>query len=383
MEKKMTKEEICTHYGDDPSRYMGAVNPPIFMTSLFCDVPGNEEGKPGRYSYSRPNNPTVEIAEQKIAALENAEAAYCTSSGMAAISSAIFHYIKGGDHVVSVASVYGGARGVIDSYVKRFGVTMTYVNGTDIEEIEKAIQPNTTLIYLESPSSFLFLVPDIKKIAALAKKHGIHTIIDNTYSTPIFQNPLDYGIDLSVHSVSKYMGGHSDIVGGVICGSKKDIDAIKGSEGILLGGIMAPMEAYFLIRGLRTLPARMKQHMANAIEMAEYFHNLPCVKEVLYPFHPSHPQYELAKEQMRGCSSLMSVVFDLTDEQIKAIGKELQFFHKGCSWGGYESLFIALGMNMEEDSDTMKKGLVRIHIGLENVKELKADWDAAIKKVLG
>lgn len=383
MEKKMTKEQICTHLGDDPSRYMGAVNPPIFMTSLFCDVPGNEEGRPGRYSYSRPNNPTVEIAEAKIAALENTEAAFCTSSGMAAISAAIFHYIKQGDHIVSVASVYGGARSIFESYIKRFGVTVTYVNGTDIEEIENAIQPNTTLIYMESPSTFLFLVLDLKEIAALAKKHGIATVIDNTYSTPIFQNPIDSGIDMVVHSCSKYMGGHSDIVGGVVCGKKEDIDQIRGNEGVLFGGIMAPMEAYFLIRGLRTLPTRMKQHMKNAIEMAEYFHNLPCVKEVIYPFHPSHPQYERAKKELKGCSSLMSVVFDLPDDTIKAIGKELHCFHKGCSWGGYESLFIALGMNMEEDSDIMKKGLVRLHIGLENVEELKADWDNALKKVLG
>jgi len=378
MERKMTKEEICTHLGDDPSRYMGAVNPPIFMSSLFCDVPGN----PG-YGYSRPNNPTVEVAEKKIAALENAEAAFCTGSGMAAISSAILHCIKQGDHVISVASVYGGARGIIDSYMARFGVTMTYVAGTDIEEIENAIRPNTTLIYLESPSSFLFLVPDLKKIAALAKAHNIKTIIDNTYATPIFQNPIDYGIDIVVHSVSKYMGGHSDIVGGVICGSKEDINQIRNSEGVLLGGIMAPMEAYFLMRGLRTLPTRMKQHMKNGMEMADYFYNLPCVKEIRYPFHPSHPQYELAKEQLRGCSSLMSVVFDLTDDQIKAIGKELKFFHKACSWGGYESLFIFLGGNMEADTDTMKKGLVRIHIGLEKPETLKADFDAAIKKVLG
>ena len=383
MDKKMTKEQICTHYADDPSRYMGAVNPPIFMSSLFCDVPGNEEGKPGRYSYSRPNNPTVEIAEAKIAALENAEAAFCTSSGMAAISAAIFHYIKQGDHVISVASVYGGARGILDSYVKRFGVTMTYVNGTDLEEIENAIQPNTTLIYLESPSTFLFLLPDLKAIAALAKKHGIATVIDNTYCTPIFQNPMDDGIDMVVHSCSKYMGGHSDIVGGVVCGRKEDIDQIRGNEGVLFGGIMAPMEAYFLIRGLRTLPTRMKQHMASAIEMADYFYHLPCVKEVIYPFHPSHPQYEMAKERLKGCSSLMSIVFDLPDDTIKAIGKELQLFHKACSWGGYESLFIALGMGMEEDTDIMKKGLVRLHIGLEDVEALKADWDAALKKVLG
>ena len=379
----MRAEEICTHYSEDPSRFAGAVTPPIFQSSLFTECEGNEGDREGRYAYTRVSNPTTEIVENKVAALEQGEAAKCFSSGMGAISAAMMHYLKKDSHVVAVASIYGPAHRFLAEYMKRFGVEVTFVKGTDTEEIEGAIRENTDLIYLESPSTYLFLVQDLAKIAEVAKKHHAATVIDNTYCTPIFQKPLTLGIDMVVHSASKYLGGHSDIIGGVVIGRKEDIDQIAQSERELFGADMSPFDSWLMLRGIRTLPVRMKQHMANAMEMAAYFQELPVVKEVIYPWWETHPQYELAKKQMTGASGLMSVVFDLPGEQIKRIVRELEFFHRGPSWGGFESLISPVGADLEQDNETMKKGLVRLHIGLEGADLLKEDFERAVKNVLG
>ncbi len=379
----MRAEEICTHYSEDPSRFAGAVTPPIFQSSLFTECEGNEGDREGRYAYTRVSNPTTEIVENKVAALEQGEAAKCFSSGMGAISAAMMHYLKKDSHVVAVASIYGPAHRFLAEYMKRFGVEVTFVKGTDTEEIEGAIRENTDLIYLESPSTYLFLVQDLAKIAEIAKRHHAATVIDNTYCTPIFQKPLTLGIDMVVHSASKYLGGHSDIIGGVVIGRKEDIDQIAQSERELFGAVMSPFDSWLMLRGIRTLPVRMKQHMANAMEMAAYFQELPVVKEVIYPWWETHPQYELAKKQMTGASGLMSVVFDLPGEQIKRIVRELEFFHRGPSWGGFESLISPVGADLEQDNETMKKGLVRLHIGLEGADLLKEDFERAVKNVLG
>ena len=379
----MRAEEICTHYSEDPSRFAGAVTPPIFQSSLFTECEGNEGDREGRYAYTRVSNPTTEIVENKVAALEQGEAAKCFSSGMGAISAAMMHYLKKDSHVVAVASIYGPAHRFLAEYMKRFGVEVTFVKGTDTEEIEGAIRENTDLIYLESPSTYLFLVQDLAKIAEVAKKHHAATVIDNTYCTPIFQKPLTLGIDMVVHSASKYLGGHSDIIGGVVIGRKEDIDQIAQSERELFGAVMSPFDSWLMLRGIRTLPVRMKQHMANAMEMAAYFQELPVVKDVIYPWWETHPQYELAKKQMTGASGLMSVVFDLPGEQIKRIVRELEFFHRGPSWGGFESLISPVGADLEQDNETMKKGLVRLHIGLEGADLLKEDFERAVKNVLG
>ena len=379
----MRAEEICTHYSEDPSRFAGAVTPPIFQSSLFMECEGNEGDREGRYAYTRVSNPTTEIVENKVAALEQGEAAKCFSSGMGAISAAMMHYLKKDSHVVAVASIYGPAHRFLAEYMKRFGVEVTFVKGTDTEEIEGAIRENTDLIYLESPSTYLFLVQDLSKIAEIAKRHHAATVIDNTYCTPIFQKPLTFGIDMVVHSASKYLGGHSDIIGGVVIGRKEEIDQIAQSERELFGAVMSPFDSWLMLRGIRTLPVRMKQHMVNAMEMAAYFQELPVVKEVIYPWWETHPQYELAKKQMTGASGLMSVVFDLPGEQIKRIVRELEFFHRGPSWGGFESLISPVGADLEQDNETMKKGLVRLHIGLEGADLLKEDFERAVKNVLG
>lgn len=379
----MKAEEICTHYGENPSRFAGAVTPPIFQSSLFTECEGNEGGREGRYAYTRVSNPTTEIVENKVAALEQGEAAKCFSSGMGAISAAMMHYLKKDSHVVAVASIYGPAHRFLEDYMKRFGVEVTFVKGTDTQELEGAMRENTDLIYLESPSTYLFLVQDLKKISEIAKKHHAATVIDNTYCTPVFQKPLTMGIDMVVHSASKYLGGHSDIIGGVVVGRSEDISQVAQNERELFGAVMSPFDSWLMLRGMRTLPVRMKQHMSNALDMAAYFQKLSIVKEVIYPWWETHPQYELAKRQMTGASGLMSVVFDLPGEQIKKIVNELEFFHRGPSWGGFESLISPVGADLAQDNDTMKKGLVRMHIGLEGADLLMEDFERAVKHVLG
>lgn len=379
----MRAEEICTHFGEDPARFHGAVNTPIFQTSLFVDCEGNEGGLEGRYAYTRVSNPTTEVVEQKVAALEQGEAAKCFSSGMGAISAAMMHYIKEDSHVVATASIYGPARRFLSEYMKRFGIKVTFVSGTDPEELEAAVCEQTDLIYLESPSTYLFLVQDLERIAEIAKKHHAATVIDNTYATPIFQKPLTMGIDMVVHSASKYLGGHSDIIGGVVAGRREDVEQMAQNERELFGAVMSPFDSWLMLRGIRTLPVRMPQHMKNALEMAAYFQELDIVKEVIYPCWDTHPQYELAKRQMTGASGLMSVVFDLPGEQIHRIVEALEFFYRGPSWGGYESLASPVGADLERDNETMKKGLVRLHIGLEGADLLKEDFERAVKHVLG
>ncbi|MHB1295246.1 MAG: trans-sulfuration enzyme family protein [Anaerolineae bacterium] len=385
MERDPKQEDILTHLGDDYDRFLGAIVPPIFQNSLFVqpkdgcvckDLYGNN------YSYTRGNNPTIEIAEQKVAALEGGEAARCFSSGMAAISSAILYWIQKDSHVITLRSIYGGTRGLFDSYLKKFGVEVTYVSGTDPDEFEAAIRPNTRLIYLESPSSFIFAMQDLEKIARIARAHGIATVIDNTYATPLHQNPIKCGIDMVVHTASKYLGGHSDIVAGVVVGTDEAMRNIAGNERALLGANMDPHQAWLLIRGMRTLSVRLRQHALNAMKVAEYLEGHPKIKQVFYPGLESHPQYELGKRQMSGYCGLMSIVPDGTQESIYRFIRGLQYFQWGCSWGGFESLIIPIGVEMtneELETHDIPRNLVRIHVGIEHVDTLIEDLDKALK----
>ncbi len=377
MDEELTKEYICTHYGEDNDKYMGAVVPPIFQTTIFS----RKNGSHG-YVYTRVNNPTTEIAEKKIAALEGGEEAKCFSSGMAAISSAIMHCTYAGSHVIVPRNVYISTRIFLQDYLSKYGVETTIVNGTDIEEIKRSIKPNTSLIYMESPLSIIFTLQDLRQITSVAKSHGITTVIDNTWATPIFQNPIKFGVDIVLHSASKYLGGHSDILGGVIISSKDIMDKISDCERSLLGGVMDPHQSWLLLRGIRTLPIRMKKHYENALQVAEFLEKNNKVKKVFYPGLKSHPQYELALSQMTGCSGLMSFVLDYSDEQIMRFVKKLKLFFEGPSWGGYECIINTpgVGISKEESIRTgIPKGLVRISIGLDNAEDIIKDISEALK----
>lgn len=385
MNQFTKKEDICTHLGDDYARFSGAIVPPIFQNSLFV-VPneGNGVGE-HPYKYTRVTNPTIEIAEKKVAALEEGDAARCFSSGMAAISSAIMHFVKKDCHVICIETVYGPTRNFLATYLHdKFGVEVTFVGGDDLDEIKAAIQANTSLIYLESPSSCIFKVQDLEAIAQLAKEKGIGTVVDNSYATPLYQNPLKYGIDIVVHTASKYLGGHSDIVGGVLVANQEVADSILSNERELLGGNMDPHQAWLMIRGLRTLPVRLKQHTENAMKVAQFLENHPHVEKVFYPGLASHPQKELIDKQMIASSGLMSFVPKGTAEDAHKVIANLRLFPNGCSWGGFESLAVGLtiGKTEEESRKTgLPANLIRIHVGLENIDSLLEDLDQALSHI--
>lgn len=375
------KEDICTHLGEDYSKYMGAIVPPIYQTSLFVQPTEVNNIDEQEYVYTRINNPTTEIAEKKLAALEEGEEAKCFSSGMAAISSAIMFYIEKDCHVICVQNVYGPTRDFLENYLQKFGVETTFVSGEDIEEVEKAIRKNTKLIYLESPSTFAYSMQDLEQVSKLAKAYGIATVIDNTYSTPLFQNPLKYGIDMVIHTASKYLGGHSDIVAGVIVGKKETLSQMIEKERALFGGNMDPHQAWLLIRGIRTLPVRIKQHQESAKKVADFLESHSKIQRVLYPGLKSHPQYELGKKQMTGYTGLMSFIPKGNPDEIIKFVKNLRYFQLGCSWGGFESLVasISVGRSDEENKKNhLPNNLVRIHVGLENVETLLEDLDRGL-----
>ncbi len=380
-----THEDIVTHVGDEYADFMGAIVPPIFQNSLFLKpTPYNGIPEDNEFVYTRVSNPTTDIAERKIAALEHAEAAACFSSGMGAISAAIMHFVKKDCHVVAPYTIYGPTRTFLTKYLAdKFGVTVTFVHGSDVEEWKAAIQPNTSLIYLESPSSLVLYMQDLEEIAKIAKEKGIGTVIDNTYATPLHQNPFTYGIDLVCHTASKYMGGHSDIVGGVVAGSAEMIQEICQCERELLGACMDPHQAWLLIRGLRTLPVRLKAHGESGLKVAKWLEEQPCVKEVFFPGLYSHPQKELVDKYLKGqTNGLIAFVYNGSAAQAREFMYSLKMFQYGVSWGGFESLVApgSVGMTEEEAAKVgMPANVVRIHVGLENVDTLIADLAQAFE----
>ena len=323
----------------------------------------------------------MNLCEEKLAALEHAEKAKLVSSGVAAISCAILSQVQSGDHCVVVQDSYSWTRYMMLTYLKRFNVDVTFVEGTDIEDFEKAIRPNTKVIYLESPATFTFKLQPLREVAELAKSHHIKTIIDNTWATPIFQNPIDFGIDIVVHSASKYFGGNSDIIGGAIMGSAEDIQHIFSTEFLPLGPVPDPLQAWLIMRNLRNLEIRMPVHYRNALGLAEYLESRDDVEAVLYPMLPSFSQYELAKKQLRGGSGLFSFRLKTRDiEKVKKVTDNVKYFKRAVSWGGYESLIdpnatvFAPGKPIPDD----RISLIRIHAGIEDLELLKEDLKTAL-----
>ncbi len=383
MDFKKNDEAICAHLSDSKTQFLGAVVPPIFLNSLhvFESMEAKDALK-DEYVYGRVANPTVVLAEEKIAAMEHAEEAAIFASGMGALTAAILHFVQAGDHVITLRNVYGPSKSFLTDYMDRFGIETSFVRGTSLEEFEQAIRPNTRLIYLESPLSMIFTLQDLRALSKLAKERGINTMIDNSWCSPIFQKPIDFGIDLVCHTISKYLGGHSDIIGGVVCGSHEAISSIKRRERELLGGIMGPMEASLLVRSLRTLPVRMKQHNETGLKVARWLENHPKVRRVSHPGLESHPQHELALTQMTGYAGVFGADLDATPEQTRAFVNALKVFQIGVSWGGFESLCLASSTNAsDEDLEYFgtTRSWIRVVTGLEDADDLIADMDQAFR----
>ena len=377
---------ILHHLGEHELPFH-AVSPPIFQTSNFCfdSFESFQEAlttTESHFVYSRGNNPTVGLAEQKIAALEKAPRAKLMSAGVAAISASIMAFVGTGDHVVCVKDCYSWTRKLLELYLPRFGVAHTFVEGTDPAEFERAIRPSTRVIFLESPTTFTFRLQDIPSVARIARSRGIKTVIDSTWATPIFMNALDYGVDLVVHSVSKYMGGHSDLVAGAVVGSVEDIERIFTTEFQQLGTVPDPMLAWLVLRGLRTLQVRMSAVFERALYVARYLETHSAVECVLYPFLDSHPQHALARRLMRGGGGLFSIRLRTTDvSAVKRFTNSLKLFKRAVSWGGYESLVYPDAVRYRTDPPPDRLSLIRLYIGLEDKEALVADLGQALQQV--
>jgi cystathionine beta-lyase/cystathionine gamma-synthase len=379
---------IINHLGEDREKYFNAVTPPLFQTSNFAfknvaELRNAIAAEKESHIYSRGNNPTTDILCKKIAALEDTEEALAFASGMAAISSAVISFVKSGDHIVSVRNIYSWTNYLMIRFLQRFGVETTFVDGRKTENFARAVRKNTRLFYLESPNSLTFELQDIEGVASIAKSHGISTMIDNSYSSPLTQSPASMGIDIILHSASKYLGGHSDIVAGMVCGSSENIRRIFDNEYLGLGGILSPFNAWLMLRGLRTLPARIDRVSVTTGKVVEYLENHPLVKEVLYPLSPRHPQYNLAIKQMLKPTGLLSVRLSIHDKnKIELFVNSLRQFLIGVSWGGHESLvFPAISFDDERTKEEYSENLIRFYIGLDEPESLINDLDQAFKKI--
>lgn len=377
---------IETHYGEEYEHYYNAIVPPVFLNSLnvfptIDDYYDSDKTDKHVYCYGRVQNPTVRILEDKIAALEHGGRAFVFSSGMAAATTAVMAVCRTGSHIVCVRNVYGPLKTFLTQYcTEHFQMRITFVKGDRLEEFEEAVTDDTDLVILESPSSILMTLQDIRGVSAIAGRHHARVYIDNTYCTPIFQNPLDLGVDMVMHTISKYIGGHSDIIGGVLVAKDQALLEKLSLLRELYGGILGPMEAWLGIRGIRTLEVRLRQHEKTAMSVAAFLENHAKVKKVHYPGLPSFPQHELMQRQQRGNCGLMSFEIDGSVEQAKTFCEALSIFKIGVSWGGFESL-VTMPFARASDEETAWLGatqnMIRIHCGLEGEEILIADLERA------
>ena len=379
-------DEIITHLGEERSKYFNAVAPPVIQSSNFAFDSIKEfqsflidESK--HHVYSRGNNPSTEILRKKIAALEHCEDCIVVGSGSAAVAMAVMSCLKAGDHVVCVDKPYSWTRKLFSILLPRFGITTTYFNSLDSENIESYIQDNTKLIYLESPNSITFEIQNLEIVSKVAKKHGIVTAIDNSYSSPIYQNPVDFGIDLIIHSGTKYLNGHSDIMFGAICGSSAIIKKIFDTEFMTLGAILSPHDAILALKGLRTLKIRIKQSNKTTKKIIKYLKSKSEIRKIYYPFDNQNTQYELAKKQMRGCGGLFSIELQAdTKEEVNTFLEALDKFLFAVSWGGYESLklpTLAFYNLPNGINPPLPFQLIRLYVGLESSEYLIENFEKA------
>jgi cystathionine beta-lyase len=395
MKKNLKPETQITHYAEEREKYEGAVVPPIFQNTLFTfesweAIDAAFDDRVNTPIYSRGKNPSVSIVEQKIAKLAGGEKARLFASGMAAITAAVMHFLNAGDHVIAINNIYGPANNLLSVYLKKkMGISTTFVSGNSVDEFKAAIKPDTKLIYLESPSSAVFSIQDIAAITKLARSQNIKTVIDNTWASPIFQKPLAMGVDLEIHSCSKYIGGHSDVIAGVVIGNTEEMDSISVNEFELLGGKIAPIEAWLIMRSLRTLPIRMKAHEESAMRVARFLESHEKIESVSYPGLESFAQHELAKKQMTGFSGLMAFKLKTTElPKIKRFFNSLELFKIGVSWGGHESLIYAPAISyLKELNETqfdalgISLGDMRISVGLEDAGDLIDDLLQALETI--
>jgi cystathionine beta-lyase/cystathionine gamma-synthase len=390
MKKRQHHQETeAVHAGADLKKKHGPVAPPIYQTSTF-EVTDNDEQlrvTPTDMFYTRYGNPTNTAVELRIAELERAEAALLFASGMSAITTTILSLVKTGDHIVAQRDIYGGAGKFLGQWLPKLGVETTFVDTTEYDQHARAIRPNTKLLYLESPTNPTVRIVDLQKAAAIAKKCNLISMIDSTFATPINQRPVEFGIDLVMHSGTKYFGGHSDLIAGVIAGRKDLIDKIHETR-TTLGGVMDPHAAWLLLRGIKTLAVRVQRQNENALRVAQSLARHSKVRRVYYPFLEDHPQRAVATEQMRGGGGMVSFEVEGSGDDARRLTEALHLFTLAPSLGGVDSLVsipVLTSHAMISAEARQKMGvteqLIRLSVGIENADDLIADLEQAFAAV--
>ncbi|MGI9372536.1 MAG: trans-sulfuration enzyme family protein [Hyphomicrobiales bacterium] len=385
------------HAGEYPDPQTGASAPNLVMSSTFvtenaAGFSAHDVDEDAGFLYARWSNPTVAQLEAKLCALESAESCLCASSGMAAVSAVFLSLLNAGDHVIVSDVCYAGVAELSRATLPRLGIEVSRVNTSDAQNVADALRPSTKLIWLESPANPLMRLTDLAAIAALAKQHGsVKVGVDSTFATPIATRPLDLGIDFVMHSLTKYIGGHGDALGGAVLGSKESIDALRLEAGVHYGAVLSPFNAWLIARGAATLPLRMRGHQESALEVANFLEAHPKVTRVMYPGLESHPQHDLARRQMANFSGMLTFQVEDGLSVAERMTKELQIIHYAVSLGHHRSLIFWMdtndlmessfgleGKQLESYRNFAGDGIFRLSIGLEDGVDLCADLDRVL-----
>ncbi|MGE0631700.1 MAG: cystathionine gamma-synthase [Pseudobdellovibrionaceae bacterium] len=377
-------ETRAIHAGQEPDPTTGAIMTPVYMTSTYVQAsPGVHKG----YEYSRTGNPTRKAYEDCIASLESGKFGFAFASGCAA-STTIMHLIKAGDHVVTCDDMYGGSFRLFDKVIRHNGIDFSFVDLTHAENLNAALKSNTKMVWIETPTNPTLKLIDIKKIAAVTAAKGILLVVDNTFMSPYFQRPLELGADLVVHSVTKYIGGHSDVIGGAVVTNRADLAEKIAFLSNSMGGIQGAFDAFLLLRSLKTLHVRMKTHQENAMAIAKFLESHPKIQKTVYPGLESHPQHRLAKEQMSGFGGVITFYIKGGMDAARTLLENVKIFALAESLGGVESLIEhpAIMTHASVPLENRKKlgiddGLIRVSVGIENQKDLLNDLSQALDKV--
>ena len=399
MKDPFASHDLATraiHSGFDPSEQHPSTVPDIVLANSFLAEPGagfaaNEIAELDQYVYTRWANPTVRMLERKVAALEGAEDALAFATGMAAITAVLLHHLSAGDHLIAGEVMYAGASELMHTMLPRFGVNVSFVDLTDPAAVQAAVQPRTRLILAETPANPILSLCDIEALAKIARQANAILAVDSTFASPIVTNPIALGAHLVIHSLTKYIGGHGDALGGIVAGKTDAITALRRAEGVHLGGSLGPFQAWLIARGAATLPIRMQAHSESALKVARFLENHDRVARVLYPGLDSHPQHELARRQMRLPSGMLT--FRLTDgaKRLKEFASQLRIFHYAVSLGHSKSLIFYLptedlaaktfqltGAARQRYDAYAGEGIFRVSIGLESADDLCADLQEAL-----
>jgi cystathionine gamma-synthase/cystathionine gamma-lyase len=391
----MEFETKAIHEGQQPDPHTGAAIVPIYMTSTYQqEAIGQHKG----YEYSRTGNPTRTALEEALAAIENGKYGLAFASGLAATTT-VLSLLKNGDHIIAGDDLYGGTYRLLEKVVQNWGITTTYVDidmaadgevssptlADEIEDFETAIQPNTKLIWIETPTNPLLKIVDIERIAKIARKNNLILVVDNTFASPYFQRPLELGADVVVHSTTKYLGGHSDIIGGAVITSNEQLYQQLKFYQNAIGAVPSPFDSWLVLRGIKTLAVRMREHQKNALFLAEFLEKHPKVDRIYYPGLPSHAQHDLAKTQMSGFGGMISLELKGGFGEVERFASRLKLFLLAESLGGVESLLCypaKMTHGALPESERLKReikdNLVRLSVGIENAKDLKEDLENAL-----